>query len=90
MFNFIFATYYFSFFLILLYDTRKKNQEIQCNICVKNIGGNAKAVCCDVYDNRVHIKCNGISTSKYEELCEENNDESFICIKCFNSEYPLA
>ena len=70
-------------------DTRKKNQKIQCNICDKNVRGNAKAVCCDVCDNWVHIKCNGISTSKYDQLCEEDNDESFICIKCFNSVLPL-
>ena len=71
-------------------DTRKKNQKIQCNICDKNVRGNAKAVCCDVCDNWVHIKCNGISTSKYDQLCEEDNDESFICIKCFNSELPFG
>ena len=29
-------------------DTGKKNKKIPCNICSKNIRGNAKAVCCDV------------------------------------------
>ena len=38
----------------------------------------------------MHIKCNGISTSTYDKLCEEDNDESFICIKCFDSELPFG
>ena len=37
----------------------------------------------------VHIKCNSMSTSKYDKLCEEDIDESFICI-CFNSELPFG
>ena len=68
----------------------KKNKKIPCNICGKNIRGNAKAVCCDICDNWVHIKCNSISSIKYDELCEEDNDESFFCIKCFNSELPFG
>jgi hypothetical protein len=30
------------------------------------------------------------SASKYEELCLEDNDESFFCIKCFNNELPFG
>ena len=71
-------------------DTGKKNKKIPCNICSKNIRGNAKAVCCDVCDNWVHIKCNSISNSKYDELCDEDNNESFFCIKCFNNELPFG
>ena len=62
----------------------KKNKKIPCNICGKNIRGNAKAVCCDVCDKWIHIKCNSISPNRYDELCDEENDKSFYCIKCFN------
>ena len=71
-------------------ETGKNKQKISCNICSKNIRGNAKAVCCDICDKWVHIKCDNISASKYDELCEEDNDESFFCIKCFNSELPFG
>ena len=39
-------------------------------LCGKNVRGNSKAVCCDVCDNWVHIKCNGISACRYDELCK--------------------
>ena len=50
------------------------------NICDKNIRENFKAVCCDLYDKWVHIKCNSISPNRHDELCDEKNDESFHCI----------
>ena len=68
----------------------KKSKKFPCNVCGKNVRGNAKSVCCDICDNWVHIKCNGISASKYDELCLEDNDESFFCIKCFNNELPFG
>ena len=68
----------------------KKSRKIPCNVCGKNVRGNAKSVCCDICDNWVHIKCNGISASKYDELCLEDNDESFFCIRCFNNELPFG
>ena len=68
----------------------KHSQKLYCNICTRNIRGNAKAVCCDFCDRWVHSKCNSISTSKYDELSEEDNDEQFLCIKCFNDELPFG
>ena len=65
-------------------------QKISCNICSKNIRGNARAVCCDSCNKWVHIKCNSISKSKYTQLCDENNDEPFLCLKCFNDELPFG
>ena len=70
--------------------TNKQSQKLFCNICTRNIRGNAKAVCCDFCDRWVHIKCNSISSSKYDELSEEDNDEQFLCIKCFNEELPFG
>ena len=68
----------------------KKKQKFPCNICQRNIRENGKAVCCDICDNWVHIRCNSISASKYLELCDEDNNESFFCIKCFNDALPIG
>ena len=68
----------------------KSKQKVLCNICTKSVRGNAKAVCCDFCNNWVHIKCNYITSSKYAELCEEENNESFLCAKCFNNELPYG
>ena len=70
--------------------SNKKKQKVSCNICDKNIRENAKAICCDFCDNWVHIRCNSISPSRYLELCEEDNHEDFLCIKCFNNELPFG
>ena len=70
--------------------SNKKKQKVSCNICAKNIRENAKAICCDFCDNWVHIRCNSISPSRYLELCEEDNHEDFLCIKCFNNELPFG
>ena len=66
----------------------KKREKNQCNICTRNIRGNAKAVCCGFCENWIHIHCNFISNSKYNEL--KQNNEPFICIKCLNTELPFG
>ena len=71
-------------------DKNKSKQKFSCNICNRNIRENGKAVCCDVCDNWVHIRCNSISPSKYKELCDEDNNEPFFCIKCFNDALPFG
>ena len=71
-------------------NTKKIKQKLLCNICDKNVRENAKAVCCDVCDKWVHIKCNSISPNRYDELCDEDNNESFYCIKCFNEALPFG
>ena len=69
---------------------KKIDKKFPCNVCLRNIRGNSKAVCCDFCDNWVHIKCNSISSSRYAELSEEDNNESFLCITCFNNELPFG
>ena len=59
-----------------------------CNICIKTIWGNAKAICCDICNNWVHIKCNSISSARYDEL--SNSNESFFCLKCFKEALPFG
>ena len=71
-------------------SSKQVKQKVLCNICDKTIRENAKAVCCDICDNWVHIKCNSISPNRYDELCDEENDESFYCIKCFKEALPFG
>jgi hypothetical protein len=71
-------------------NTNSKKTKFPCNICGKNVQENARAICCDFCDNWVHIRCNSISPSRYLELCEEDNYEDFLCIKCFNNELPFG
>ena len=61
-----------------------------CGICNLHVRGNAKAVCCDICDKWVHISCNNISNTKYAELNEPDNNESFVCLSCMNSALPFG
>ena len=65
-------------------------EKVKCNICANNIRENGKAVCCDFCDNWVHIRCNSITSKRYNELSDEDNNESFLCIKCFNEQLPYG
>ena len=66
------------------------SNKFPCSICKKNVRGNAKAVCCDICDNWVHIKCNSITHQRYAELTEPDNDETFYCNTCINTEMPFG
>ena len=66
------------------------NPKYPCNICSRNVRGNAKAVCCDICNKWVHINCNFISKAKYKELSSEDNIDNFYCITCINQEFPFG
>ena len=66
------------------------SNKFPCSICKKNVRGNAKAVCCDICDNWVHIKCNSITHQRYAELTEPDNDVTFYCNTCINTEMPFG
>jgi hypothetical protein len=55
-----------------------KVKKDSCNICARTIRENAKAVFCDLCNNWVHIKCNSISPGRCNQICDEDNDESFF------------
>ena len=59
-----------------------------CGLCYKAVGDNHRSIQCDVCDLWIHIKCNNISPSKYEELIGDK--EPWICIKCINSYLPFG
>ena len=68
----------------------KPNNKFPCSICQKNVRGNAKAVCCDLCDQWVHINCNFITPKIYDELMDPENNDSFYCNKCINKELPFG
>ena len=63
-----------------------------CGLCNKPVGSNHRSIQCDVCNFWVHIKCNNISPSKYDELVnqKENDKEPWICINCINSNLPFG
>ena len=63
-----------------------------CGLCNRPVGSNHRSIQCDVCNFWVHIKCNNISPSKYDELVNqnENDKEPWICIICINSNLPFG
>ena len=59
-----------------------------CKICKKPVAQNHKAVCCDVCDTWVHIKCNKINTQTYNILKKEK--ASWSCIECSKDVFPFS
>ena len=54
----------------------------------KAVAQNHKAVCCDVCDTWVHIKCNKINTQTYNILKKEK--ASWSCIECSKDVFPFS
>ena len=59
-----------------------------CGICSRSVGENHRAIQCDVCNFWIHIRCNNVSPSSYEELIQD--EDPWICIKCINSELPFS
>ena len=49
-----------------------------CGVCNKAVGNNHRAIQCNVSKFWVHIKCNNISPSTYQEYID--GDDTWICI----------
>ena len=64
-----------------------------CGICSKNVNENHHAICCDICDQWVHIRCNLLCEKDYNSL--KNNPESdqpkndFYCMTCINNILPF-
>ena len=59
-----------------------------CKICKKPVAQNHKAVCCDVCDTWVHMKCNKINTQTYNIL--KKDEASWSCIECSKNVFPFS
>ena len=60
-----------------------------CSVCSKNVNKNHHAICCDICDQWVHVRCNMLDTKDYTEM---KNDPAkiFYCISCINDNMPFT
>ena len=61
-----------------------------CGICHKKIPAHGKSVYCNHCQFWVHIRCNNISNSEYEELQKEPDDVPWFCLKCTAVMFPFG
>ena len=61
-----------------------------CSKCNRAVAKNHRAIQCDSCNQWIHIKCNKISETQYLKLCQEDNNDHFICIVCLNANIPFS
>ena len=63
-----------------------------CSVCFKNVNVNHKAICCDVCDKWVHIRCNLLSNAEYKRLLydPQTDHHVFYCIVCIQDNLPFT
>ena len=69
-----------------------------CAVCKRSVHRNHRSVQCDLCHLWVHIGCNNITPSSYEDLITENNNADipenkktkFLCNTCLNNEFPFG
>lgn len=76
-----------------------------CGVCKRSVHGNHRYLICNICQLRVHIGCNFIPVSVYEELKLQNNTDTdtnntdttenteninFSCNTCFNKALPFG
>ena len=59
-----------------------------CSKCLKNVNKNHRAVCCDLCDQWIHIKCNYLNLNDYNKL--KNDPDPFFCINCTKDVFPFT
>ena len=59
-----------------------------CGICAKHVEKNHNAVCCDICNLWVHIKCNNITKFCYRKL--QNSQDPWYCKKCIKQILPFS
>ena len=78
--------------IILLSGDAKANPEprtvkFPCKIYTKPVKRNQRGVQCDVYDEWLHTRCDGISNIQYSEL--QQSDDSWYCTRCLGEAMPF-
>ena len=66
----------------------KVNVKFPCNLCSKPVANNHRALCCDICDQWVHIKCNNVSPADYERL--KSSESRWFCLKCIGCVFPRS
>ena len=67
------------------------NSKTACNVCLRTVAKNHRAISCDNCDNWNHIKCKGISPKTYIEMVSlsDKDELSYICSKCHLDSLPF-
>ena len=60
----------------------------KCAVCNKTVSIKHKAVCCDICNQWIHIKCNFIDNKTYQNL-QDSNDE-WYCLNCNKTIFPFS
>ena len=61
-----------------------------CGLCHKPVAKNHRSVQCDVCKFWIHIKCNNIPPSVYNNELIDDNKNPWICLKCINEALPFS
>jgi exonuclease III len=69
----------------------REQPKFPCPVCKKNVNINHRAICCDICNEWVHIKCNRLSEKDYKNLQNDPNKDGtvFHCIKCVSTILPF-
>ena len=69
----------------------RNEPKFPCPVCNKNVNTNHRAICCDICDKWVHIKCNQLNEKDYKIIKNDTNkdDAVFYCIKCVSQIFPF-
>ena len=62
--------------------------QFPCSTCHKNVNKNHRAICCDLCNIWIHIKCNFLNLTDYNRL--KNNINPFYCINCISEIFPSS
>lgn len=65
----------------------RRNYKYPCGACAGPVSSNQKAVCCDVCNKWLHIRCVGISVSAYSDL--QNSPDTWACTNCLYEALPF-
>ena len=60
-----------------------------CSVCSKNVNNNHQAICCDICDRWVHVRCNLLDTKDYTEM-KNDSTKIFYCISCIKQNMPFT
>ena len=59
-----------------------------CSLCNKNINANHKALNCTICKLKIHIKCNSLSITDFNQI--KNSTSPFYCITCIDNNIPFS
>ncbi len=69
----------------------QKQPKFPCPVCNKNVNENHHAICCDICNQWVHIKCNRLNEKDYKKIQDDPTKEGtvFYCIECMRKLLPF-